>query len=61
MLSKEVLEAQETVELPAREMMDFNVSLIGALQGNASLQLSAVYSANLSSQGNVIAVGQVNH
>jgi len=60
MLSKEVLEAQETVELPAREMMDFNVSLIGAFQGNANLQLSAFGSANLSGQANVIAVSQHN-
>ena len=60
MLSKEVLEAQETVELPAREMMDFNASFIGALQGNANFQLSAFGSANLSGQLNGISVTQSN-
>ena len=60
MLSKEVLEAQETVELPAREMMDFNFSLIGALQGNLNAQASWAGSANLSSQLNGIGVTQSN-
>ena len=60
MLSKEVLEAQETVELPAREMMDFNVSFIGALQGNFNAQGAFVGSANLSGQLNGISVTQHN-
>jgi len=58
MLSKDVLEAQETVELPAREMMRFsfnNVTLIDATQVNASAQFGAY---NSSDQANVIAVGQ---
>ena len=60
MLSKEILEAQETVELPAREMMDFNFSYINAWQGNLALQGSSYGSANLSLQGNGIAVWQNN-
>jgi len=60
MLSKEVLEAQETVEMPAREMMNWNGSAIFALQGNANAQLSAFCSANVSSQGNLISVSQGN-
>jgi len=60
MLSKEVLEAQEVVELPAREMMRFNfnnVSLIDATQVNASLQWG---DNNSSTQGNAIVVQQFN-
>jgi len=60
MLSKEVLEAQETVELPAREMMDFNFSGILAAQGNFNAQAAFAGSANLSSQLNGIAVSQHN-
>jgi hypothetical protein len=60
MLSKEILEAQESIELPAREMMDFNVSLIGALQGNANFQASAVCSINVAQQTNGIVVTQSN-
>lgn len=60
MLTKEALEAQEIVELPAREMMDFNFSGILAAQGNLNAQASAFCSANLSSQGNLIAVSQSN-
>jgi hypothetical protein len=60
MLSKEILEAQESIELPAREMMDWNFSGILAAQGNGSLQLSAFGSANLASQTNGIVVTQVN-
>ena len=60
MLSKDILEAQETVELPAREMMDANFSLISAWQGNLALQGSFAGSANLSGQGNLIAVSQNN-
>jgi len=58
MLSKDVLEAQETVELPAREMMRFsfnNVTLIDATQVNASVQYGW---NNSSSQANVIEVAQ---
>jgi hypothetical protein len=58
MLSKDVLEAQETVELPAREMMRFsfnNVTLIDATQVNASVQYGDY---NTSSQANVISVAQ---
>jgi len=60
MLSKEILEAQETVELPTREMMDFNVSLIGALQTNLNGQLALAGSANLAGQVNGIVVTQSN-
>jgi hypothetical protein len=60
MLSKDVLEAQETVELPAREMMDFNISLIGAAQANFNGQLALVGSANLAGQVNGIVVTQSN-
>ena len=58
MLSKEILEAQEVVELPAREMMRFsfnNVSLIDATLVNASAQFGCY---NTSSQGNAIVVQQ---
>jgi hypothetical protein len=58
MLSKDVLEAQETVELPAREMMRFsfnNVTLIDATQVNASVQCGDY---NTSDQANVIGVAQ---
>jgi len=58
MLSKEVLEAQEVVELPAREMMRFNfnnISLIDATQVNASAQFGDY---NTSTQGNAIVVQQ---
>jgi len=60
MLSKEILEAQETVELPAREMMDWNFSGILAAQTNANFQVSAFGSANLASQTNAIVVTQSN-
>jgi len=58
MLSKDVLEAQETVELPAREMMRFsfnNVTAIDATQVNASVQYGCY---NSSDQANVISVAQ---
>jgi len=58
MLSKEILEAQETVELPAREMMRFNfnnVTAISATQVNASVQYGCY---NSSDQANVISVAQ---
>ena len=60
MLSKDILEAQETVEMPAREMMNWNASFILAAQGNWNAQVSAFGSANLSSQQNVIMVSQSN-
>lgn len=60
MLSKEILEAQETIELPAREMMDWNFSAIFAQQTNLNFQASAFGSANLSSQTNAILVNQSN-
>jgi hypothetical protein len=58
MLSKEILEAQETVELPAREMMRFsfnNITAIDATQVNASLQFG---DNNSSDQANAILVAQ---
>jgi hypothetical protein len=63
MLSKEILEAQETVEMPARDMMRFtfigfnNVSSINAVQLNASAQFG---DGNYSEQGNAIVVVQGN-
>jgi hypothetical protein len=57
MLSKEILEAQETVEMPARDMMRFtfigfnNVSSVDALQVNASAQFGV---GNYSEQVNAI-------
>jgi hypothetical protein len=61
MLSREILEAQETVEMPAREMMRVtivafnNFSSVDALQANGSLQFGGW---NSSSQGNAIVVEQ---
>jgi len=56
MLSKEILEAQATVELPAREMMDFanfgnfSVNLIG--QSNFANQSGNTTGTNWAGQGN---------
>jgi hypothetical protein len=65
MLTKTTLDAQTTVELPAREMLAFfNFNFIGANQaaGNSNTQLNLVglFQVNASSQnaGNAIVVGQ---
>jgi hypothetical protein len=63
MLSKEVLESQEVVEMPAREMMRVtivafnNFSSVDAGQANLNLQGGW---CNTSSQGNAIVVAQGN-
>jgi hypothetical protein len=56
-MTKTLLDAQTTVELPAREMLAFfNWSVIGANQqaGNQSTQLNllGLFQANGSAQGN---------
>jgi len=56
MLSKEILEAQATVELPAREMMDFfnygNFAVNAILQQNLADQSGNGGGDNTALQGN---------
>jgi hypothetical protein len=61
MLSKSLLDAQTTVELPAREMLGvFNFAIIGANQqaGNLNTQVNAVgaLQLNLVGQSNTNAI-----
>lgn len=65
MLAKTLLDAQTTVELPAREMLGvFNWAIVGANQGagnsNTQLNLVGLFQLNASGQANAntIAVGQ---